>query len=169
MSDAVFQDYTIYQAKPQDWAEFRAIRLEALRLHSAMLAGSMADEENRTEEEWKKIITTPGRIHFLIKHDNDIVGQFGILVIDRIPNTAILVGGYVHKKHRGKGLTDKAIEISESWARENGFPRTRAYHREDNKIIRNILLKRGYVLVGQEDMTWSDGKMMPQYFYEKNL
>ena len=69
-----------------------------------------------------ELFRTPGSFYYVATIDEVVVGGCGIFPTDNLPDgTCELVKLYVSKEARGTGLGKQLMEISLSWAKENGY------------------------------------------------
>ena len=69
-----------------------------------------------------ELFRTPKSIYHVAKVNEKVVGGCGIFPTDNLPDgTCELVKLYVAKEARGTGLGKQLMEISLSWAKENGY------------------------------------------------
>ena len=68
------------------------------------------------------LFLTPGSFYYVATIDEVIVGGCGIFPTENLPQgTCELVKLYLAKEARGTGLGKQLMEISLSWAKENGY------------------------------------------------
>jgi putative acetyltransferase len=69
-----------------------------------------------------ELFRTPGSFYYIATIDEVIVGGCGIFPTENLPQgTCELVKLYLAKEARGTGLGKQLMEISLSWAKENGY------------------------------------------------
>jgi putative acetyltransferase len=69
-----------------------------------------------------ELFRTPGSFYYVVTIDEVIVGGCGIFPTENLPKgTCELVKLYLAKEARGTGLGKQLMEISLSWAKENGY------------------------------------------------
>ena len=69
-----------------------------------------------------ELFRTPGSFYYVATIDEVVVGGCGIFPTDNLPDgTCELVKLYVSREARGTGLGKQLMEISLSWAKENGY------------------------------------------------
>lgn len=75
-----------------------------------------------TTDELFELFRTPGSFYYVATIDEIIVGGCGIFPTENLPQgTCELVKLYLAKEARGTGLGKQLMEISLSWAKENGY------------------------------------------------
>jgi len=69
-----------------------------------------------------ELFRTPNSFYYVALVDGKVVGGCGIFPTDNLPDgTCELVKLYLAKEARGTGLGKQLMEISLSWAKENGY------------------------------------------------
>jgi putative acetyltransferase len=69
-----------------------------------------------------ELFQTPKSFYYVALVDGKVVGGCGIFPTDNLPDgTCELVKLYLAKEARGTGLGKQLMEISLSWAKENGY------------------------------------------------
>jgi putative acetyltransferase len=69
-----------------------------------------------------ELFRTPGSFYYVATIDEVVVGGCGIFPTDNLPDgNCELVKLYLAKEARGTGLGKQLMEISLSWAKENGY------------------------------------------------
>jgi len=69
-----------------------------------------------------ELFRTPKSFYYVALVDGKVVGGCGIFPTDNLPDgTCELVKLYLAKEARGTGLGKQLMEISLSWAKENGY------------------------------------------------
>ena len=69
-----------------------------------------------------ELFRTPGSFYYVATIDEVIVGGCGIFPTENLPQgTCELVKLYLAKEARGTGLGKQLMEISLSWAKQNGY------------------------------------------------
>lgn len=75
-----------------------------------------------TTDELFELFRTPGSFYYVATIDEIIVGGCGIFPTENLPQgTCELVKLYLAKEARGTGLGKQLMEISLSWAKDNGY------------------------------------------------
>lgn len=102
---------------PDRWEEYRAIRLEALRVESNAFGSSHEEEEKFLPERWKERI---GSMLFCIEDDVP-VGMISYLIRNRIKTRdgADIFSVYVKPEYRGRGIGDMLVKEALSKISEN--------------------------------------------------
>lgn len=92
----------IKKLSAEDWGSYRAIRLESLKLESRAYCSSYEEEMNFSEEEWKQRISNT----FAAFADDLPVGIITCIFNSKAKkkHAAEIVGFYVKKNYRGKGI-----------------------------------------------------------------
>lgn len=100
-----------------DWAVYKAMRLEALRLHQDVYGTSHADMADRPNSEWEDIVSQDDAAFFGLYDGGDAVGIAGIFTHKSEPRTGILIAGYIREAYRGRGLSRLLYQARIDWAK----------------------------------------------------
>jgi RimJ/RimL family protein N-acetyltransferase len=110
---------TIRPAEAGDWAAYREIRLEALRLHPDAFASDYTVNLNEPPEFWQeRIKSTPDKSLFFAARGTDLLGMAGI---SRHPSpktrhSGLIWGVYVRPQDRGRDLAQHLLQACLDWA-----------------------------------------------------
>jgi RimJ/RimL family protein N-acetyltransferase len=155
-----------------DWNAYKAIRLEALRLHENLYGGSYAAEAAYSDQDWQDLIGTKTYAFFGLYDDDKIVGSTVVFTHrdDPTGKTALLAGSYIRKEYRGMGLSRKLYEARLDWIKsEERFERVWVGHRAGNEASRRANQAFGFTLLKTEDKAWGDGSKDTYYHYELRI
>lgn len=98
----------------------------------------------------------PNLKQFSIKTEDDKL--VGITSFQRFSNTlGILQKHIIRPKYRGLGYSKKALELIEKYAADSGIYKMAAYVLDKNDVMKNQLLKAGYVIEGHLKDHFDDG------------
>ena len=100
------------------WAEYRDLRLEALKTDPEAFGSSFEEEADFTEEKWKERMKDV----FFAFVEGTPIGMLGIVFNDRVKqrHTAHIFGVYVTPKHRRTGAGRALLKAALSEARDHG-------------------------------------------------
>ncbi|GGV26946.1 N-acetyltransferase [Streptomyces filipinensis] len=166
MLDRMRYDYDIRSIDPEEWAEVKQLRLDALRDPDAHLAFLETYEEAvaRTDAFWQDRAvgsgagSTAARQFIAEASDGVWAGSVTVLIeeagtkdwaglaVER--RQGHVVGVYVRPEHRGNGLIKALFEAGVGWARERGAERVRLLVHEDNARAQGAYRKAGFVPSG---------------------
>lgn len=142
----------VERVRPQDWPDWKRIRLEALADTPIGFLELLADAERRTDAQWEDRTTAAaeGDAHGLwLAWDGERpVGCAGA-VRYRPGEDVVVYGVYVSPSARGAGTLDRLLEAVTGWARVlDGVTRLRLEVHEDNTRARAAYGRRGFVETG---------------------
>ena len=139
----VVADVEIVQVGPDQWREFREVRLGSLSDAPGAFGARYADWVDATEEQWRKRLTDVP-CTFVARDDAGTVGVVsGALSEEGVE----LISMWVAPSHRGTGLTGQLVGRVVAWARERGHD-THLMVRDDNAAAIRAYEKAGFVDLG---------------------
>ena len=149
--------YRIDRVQPGDGARCRAIRLQMLLDTPLAYLETHADALTRPAEEWDFRAarnTAPGNTGYVAVDEatGDWVGAMNGYVPGDAPDTAWLVGVWVHPDHRGPaaGVADALLEAVTAWARDDArVPRLLLEVHEANGRAIAFYQARGFTPTGR--------------------
>ncbi len=132
--------------RSDDWAEWRAVRLEALGDSPEAFTSKLADWEGPgdTEPRWRSRLETV-EYNVLATLDGQSAGQVSGLVVSSRPSTVELISMWVAPFARGKGVGDRLIEAVMEWARQRPAERVVLDVMIANSAARNLYERHGFV------------------------
>jgi ribosomal protein S18 acetylase RimI-like enzyme len=113
----------IRRLEPSDVDAFRAVRLDALRLHPEAFGSSYEDEAALDRAEFVERVATAGLVRFgAFDEHGSLVGLIGLQIRSgaKQRHKAFLFSMYVDAAHRGTGLAQQLVEAVIAAAREAG-------------------------------------------------
>ena len=139
---------------PRDWRELRAIRLEALRSEPAAYSSSHEETLAWSDEDWRRRLTTEGRLHLLARVQNRPVGIVGgYLGSDEGDDSvAVVFGMYVTREHRGRGIG--RLLLTSLIDRLSAFPQIstiRLWVTQTQAPARTLYESMGFRIVGKTE------------------
>jgi GNAT superfamily N-acetyltransferase len=128
---------------PDDWEEWRAIRLASL-LDTPTAYGSTYEREVAfTEQDWRERLAGPA---VLVRADGVPVAMGA--AFNPEPGTLHIVAMYVVPAHRGRGLSRLVLDALVGHGRERGL-RVQLSVNTDNEVARLAYLRYGFVPTGE--------------------
>jgi ribosomal-protein-alanine N-acetyltransferase len=108
------------------------------------------DAESRWQPEFAHRWVTSGPGKFVILDDDGaVVGGLGLFDIRAIPISSAILGYWVDRAHRGRGLATRAVaEVLDVAFGELNLHRLEAGTRVDNVASQRVLERNGFTLVG---------------------
>ena len=105
----------IVRLQPEDWAHYRALRLEALRLEPQAFGSSCADQAANPDSFWKERLQrgADSAIDGLLfaRSEQQLVGMIG-WVREPSSSRSILVAMYVTEAARGRGIGSMLVQAA---------------------------------------------------------
>ncbi|NYE36719.1 GNAT superfamily N-acetyltransferase [Nocardioides cavernae] len=143
-------DVEIVQVGPDEWREFREVRLASLADAPGAFGARHADWVEATEDRWRQRLTDVP-CTFLARSDAGTVGVVsGALSEDGVE----LISMWVAPSHRGTGLTGRLVARVVAWAGALGRD-THLMVRDDNPAAIRAYEKAGFTDLGVPE-GWPD-------------
>ena len=136
-------DVEIARIGPDEWREFRDVRLESLLDAPGAFGAKHADWVDATEDTWRqRLVDVP--LTVVARADGAPVGvACGAEVDDRVE----LISMWVAPSHRGTGLAGRLVEQVVGWAAGSGR-QTFLMVRDDNEGAIRSYTRAGFVDLG---------------------
>src|SRR3989338_9647669 len=97
-------------ARPEDWQDYKKIRLEALEKNSEAFRRTLAEALQNTDQKWKDALSGDKVFMFLARNDLEPIGLAGAKkVVEQGENIWRVISVYVRKEFRG-GLGRRLME-----------------------------------------------------------
>ena len=99
----------VIKLTPEDWENFKTIRLKALKADPAAFGSSYKQEVNRPEEIWKQKLATSWAYAAIV--ENQFVGMARVLfeLGEHVQHVASIVSLFVKASYRQQGIGEKII------------------------------------------------------------
>lgn len=161
-------NYTIHKLLPGEYAIYKDVRLEALRLEPAFFSKSLEEEKTYPDELWQNRLFNTGAAFFKLCCNNEVIGITGIVIQkdDEGEDVGYLGQSYIRKEHRGKGLSRMLYEARINWAREKGLKKLTIGHMERNMVSRSAIAHFGFVFTHSVESDLLNGEKSGMLFYE---
>lgn len=111
-------EITVRPLSEDEWAEYRSVRLEALRESPEAFVASFEEEERFDEDHWRVRMRRSQRL--LAEVDGVAVGTASVGFVEEQDHVAELFGLWVSPSLRGKGLATQLVKAGARTAREAG-------------------------------------------------
>lgn len=95
--------YRIRPFLPDEIADYKRMRFEALRLEPGMFGNPQAKEEALPEAEWAERVLSPDRGTFGLYANEVLVGITSVIRDKEKRGEAYMMQSYIRREHRGKG------------------------------------------------------------------
>lgn len=135
-----------------DVAEFRRVRLDALRLHPEAFGADYADEAALSDAQFAERLATPNLTRFGGFAADRLVGLVGVTFSTgaKVKHKAHLFSMYVDAAHRGTGLARRLVEAVIASARDAGATVLDLSVTVGNAPARRLYEQLGFVVYGVE-------------------
>jgi ribosomal protein S18 acetylase RimI-like enzyme len=147
---------------PDDWRDFRALRLAALEeapyAFGSTLAGWSGDRDR--EDRWRRRLAIPGSYNLLAVLDGEPVGIASGVPADEGAAGAEeieLISMWVSPAGRGHGVGDALMTELERWARDGGARTLRLAVVPDNPHAIRLYERSGFTDTGELGDLMPDG------------
>jgi ribosomal protein S18 acetylase RimI-like enzyme len=153
---------------PDDWADWRTLRLIALADAPHAFGGKLADwqGEGDREDRWRGRLSLPGSHNLMVFLDGKPVGMASGAPGES-EGVAELLSMYVDRSARGLGVGDLLIREVERWARESGATVLELAVAEGNDPAIALYHRHGFTDDGRGVQQMPDGR--PELVLSKSL
>lgn len=138
----------IVDVTPDDWAEFREIRLRALADAPDSFGMTLAGALEQTEEAWRSRLDTEDPI-LLVRERGTTVAMGGGWRPPDAPGSMMIWGMWTSPDARGRGHAAALVGHLLTWAREHDITGVSLHVTEGNDAARRIYERCGFVATGQ--------------------
>ena len=129
-----------------DWQAMREIRLQALRDAPYAFASTHAREAAFADDEWHRRATRDGSFLAFLPEVSPAGLGSGYLAA---PDTVELIGMFVRRQARGRGVGEAIIDAVVGWAREKGAAAVHLWVTETNKHARMLYERCGFTVTAE--------------------
>lgn len=163
----------IEQITPDNWREYKEIRLKSLQGDPQAFGSTYEAELQFSEEKWKERSTNKNTITLVAKEGKELVGIVGAHWenYEKTKHIAHIWGMFVDKDYRGQGIGKMLMEEIERRAKQRG--QTKKIKLEvvvKQEVALEMYKKLGYRLVGKQEKQLRSGDVyMDSYLMEKLL
>ncbi len=137
---------------PNDWQEFRDLRLAALTDSPLAFSATLAQQRALNERDWRQRLTQ--RTQFVVRADHTPVGTAGCA--DDGDGGAELIALWVHPDWRGQGVGDLLVQAVLACAREEGHAEIGLWVTEGNHAAERLYMRHGFVRTGKREVMTPD-------------
>jgi GNAT superfamily N-acetyltransferase len=129
--------------EPDDWQEYREIRLKALSDAPYAFSSTLEREVQAGEADWRRRLA--GRAQFVVRQAGRAVGMAGGFVEAGMPH---LISMWVDPDWRGRGVADVLVRAVLGWARRAGYPAILLWVTVDNLPAQRLYARHGFRATG---------------------
>lgn len=140
----------VRQIRPDEWREYRAIRLAALAESPDAFGSSLADEQVFPDERWQeRAAGSTERAAFVALDDKRWVGLAGSYLPGDPPADTELVSMWVDPIARGSGIGRALVEAVAAWAADRGLSTIGLWVTESNDAAIRLYERCGFTDKGE--------------------
>jgi len=162
------KDITTRRLGPQDWAAYRAMRLEALAAHPDYYLMTHAQAAAEPESYWRARVEEDNAPIFGLFEGATLIGIGGVFWPEGVGHPA-LCQGYISPTHRGRGLSRLLHAARIDWARQAGARALIGGCHPGNAPSRRGQEAAGFVFTHTQDETRADGTPTTTLYYRLDL
>jgi predicted GNAT family acetyltransferase len=157
--------------KPEDWKEYKDIRLLGLKTEPLAYGASYEQEVNLPDEEWQKRLKDPQRNIYVARVEGRAVATAGARfeVAKNVEHLATIVYVFTHPEFRRKGIATMLMtKILDDLHKNNKTIKVRLSVNEVEVAARSMYKKLGFkeIALMEKEMKVG-GKYHNQYHMEK--
>lgn len=165
-------DCEIVRLSPDEWALYKQIRLEALKLEQQAFGSRYEDNIKYPEAFWRGRLedAQAGENLLLFARQGDrLVGLIGTYA-DEEKGVVNVISVYVAAEARGQGIGAALMEAILAEVRKQGtFRKARLMVNADQAAAFDLYRRFGFEVVGEETNVLGDGLSHLEYVMEKDL
>ncbi|MFZ2586810.1 MAG: GNAT family N-acetyltransferase [Alphaproteobacteria bacterium] len=151
--------FSIRQLTEADWEIYKDIRLKSLQSDPTSFSSTYETESQFSQHDWQKDLLAPTKAIFGLFDNRQPIGISFISIPkkDISQSTAKLLGSWIDKKYRNKGLSNLLYDARIEWAKKHPtVERLIIAHYDYNIASKASNQKHGFVFTHKE--TYEDGK-----------
>lgn len=158
MNNSAAAPFTFRPTRTSDLTAYRELRLEALRLHPEAFGSDYETCLAWPEERWRERVEQgAGGEHGITyvaeaAQNGSLVGMTGVFREDAVKtrHAGLIVGVYVQKAGRGRGVADALLGACLDWARERGLRCVKLAVVTTNAPAIRLYVRHGFSVYGVE-------------------
>ena len=132
------------RAEPQDWEDWRALRVEALRDYPLGFLRTYEDAVAQSDDDWRAWLSRPGAF-WLVRDGGRPVAMCSAW---EDGGQHWLGAVYVTPASRGAGLLEELVSAAAAWVREQGAAALHLEVHEDNVRAQRAYARLGFAHTG---------------------
>ncbi len=162
----------IVTLQPDQWQEYKKLRLEALKGEPQAYGSSYKDNLKLPDETWKQLLEDSlkgeSQWYLFAKHRNNLVGMVGAFVKEN--NIAQVIAVYVTKEMRGQGIAKQLMDdLISKIAQNKSIKKLSVGVNPIQSAALNLYQSLGFTIVKKEKTVLGDGKEYEVYELEKDI
>jgi GNAT superfamily N-acetyltransferase len=130
-----------------DWQILRKLRLHSLAEAPYAFWATYADEIVYTEAQWRQFLRAA--TWYVARRDGRVVGLAAGLPRQETPDEPELIGMWVRRDQRGRGIGALLAEELIAWARDRGATTMTLWVTEGNEPARRLYQRVGFNTTGE--------------------
>lgn len=138
--------FELHALVPDDWRQWRDLRLQALADAPAAFGSTLAAWQDAGEDRWRQRLAIPGSHNLLAVLDGEPVGMASGVPTD--DGAVELISMWVAPRGRGRGIGGALVAEVERWARSRGATLIRLDVVEGNEAAIGLYLRSGFRFSG---------------------
>ncbi|WP_457206686.1 GNAT family N-acetyltransferase [Nocardioides sp. P5_C9_2] len=139
---------TIEHLGPDDWRDFREIRMRALADAPTAFGITLAEVEDQPEDVWRDRLTQGDPI-LAVRDDERLVAMGAGWLPPETPDTMMVWGMWTAPEARGRGLASTLLDRLVDHARERGLAVVELHVTEGNDTARRLYEECGFLATGE--------------------
>lgn len=162
------EQLNIRELTPNDWEQYRNIRLIAMQTDPRTFSATFEEEKNREESYWVEMLSKKGRSTYGAYKKDDLAAIATHLQIDS--DNYRISGVYTLEQWRGKNLSTDLITRLIDDIKKKGAKKISLNVNTKNDPAVHLYEKLGFKIVGtRKDIKMGDGNVHSQYQMELDL
>jgi predicted SnoaL-like aldol condensation-catalyzing enzyme/RimJ/RimL family protein N-acetyltransferase len=157
---------------PDDWLEFRALRLQALQECPGVYFRSYAEEAVQENVYWLKTLDGDRKCVVGLFDNQDLCGHAAVFPWSADPSgqTGVMAMDYIVPAYRNRGLSRLLYEARIEWAvQQPELKRLVISHRVGNEASHRANQHFGFRFYEREKIGWPDGQEADEFRYGLDL
>jgi GNAT superfamily N-acetyltransferase len=150
--------FVVTQLTPEDWQEFRDLRLASLADSPSAFSATLAQQIDLMEADWRRRLEQ--RTQFVARSGTAALGTAGCFEEN---GGAELVSMWVHRSCRGQGVGDLLVQAVLAYARDRGHPQIRLWVTEGNRAAEALYARHGFVRTGESQLVNSADRQRREF------
>jgi GNAT superfamily N-acetyltransferase len=142
---------------PDDWQDWRELRLAALADAPFAFGSQLADWVDAEESRWRARLDLPGSLNLIAVLDGTPVGMASGVHDDEEPGVTAVISMWIAPPGRGKGVGDAMMSRIESWARAASSHTLKLSVVQGNEKAHALYLRSGYLDTDEQGDLMPDG------------
>jgi RimJ/RimL family protein N-acetyltransferase len=158
----------------EDWQEYRALRLRALKEDPQAFSSAYADAAQWAEEQWKVRLLDALKGErswlFFAREGGKLVGMIGAFIDEASPETATIISVYVPAEERGRGISaELMLRMLRELSRRPALKTATLTVNRTQLAAVHLYSKFGFEAVGSTPGVTGEGKPVEEVIMERSL